>query len=318
MTKDEAVELLRKGKAGRGKFNSRRDMDVDLSDVDLRGLELTGLSFERANLRGADLRGSDLRGSQFRNASLRNTKLQRCRLRDCIFYDTDLRHADLSGADVSLATFARALVADATFRRTTGMFGDEKARFIRGDGNVYLDLYEPCHGVIEPQRTHHRRGWDRLGWDRLRVIALLRLRGVSLVMLPIFIAYVLAVRFYNGQVLGFQKWAQVQGEGAPFGWMSDLSVVHVSPWFAWQIGAWMATVAGALVFWFRCPAVVKEYTQEQFIHEHDRPPIEYHSAKWGRVSSRYICLALAAPGVLYTGFWILLNAWTAVRYVFTR
>jgi hypothetical protein len=378
MTKEEAVELLRGGPDGVGRFNkfidiwanrvdwaksddSNEDDDFfDLTGVDLSGCDLRGVRFrrvdltsavldgavmvkatietptrmtdvslvgarldkarvgkvhmDRSDLTRASLRGAELGGSILCEATLRQASLESVELNDVQLTDADLSKADLTGAWYIGSTVLRASFVDAT-----GCFGVAAMhpRRVKGDSGqtktVRLTFEE---FAIHRPKCERRIGWIT-NWGFLRLIALLRLRGISLVMLPLFIAYVLAAKYYNEQIIRLREWSSEQEPQAAFHWLGRLQAIEVSEWYAWQIGAWIAAVIGAFVYWGCCPDIVKEYTREQFVYEQNRPLFEYQAALWGHRWWRYACLVLAGSGFLHTAVWLVWKACIAIHYVWT-
>ena len=109
MTKKEALRLLRGGRDGIGKWNSRRDAGEETPSLGAARLakgNLAGADLGGADLRGANLTNADLRSANLTEADLANTGLIRTQLHDCILTNANLRHAHFGFtllADVDLS-----------------------------------------------------------------------------------------------------------------------------------------------------------------------------------------------------------------------
>ncbi len=116
MDRDEALRLLRGGKAGVGEWNQWRkskEKIPDLSRVDLFGAYLRDVDaidahLQRANLRDANLHYANLTGADLRGADLSDADLSRAGLSGTQLVGADLRGANLRGANLIGAILSEA------------------------------------------------------------------------------------------------------------------------------------------------------------------------------------------------------------------
>lgn len=116
MTQDEAVQLLRTGKAGVKEWNERRragekmpDLTgADLSHAQLAGIMLAGAQLSNADLTEANLSDADLTGADLIFVRLGGAILRDARLSHAHLIAADLSGANLSGADLSSSQLIKA------------------------------------------------------------------------------------------------------------------------------------------------------------------------------------------------------------------
>jgi uncharacterized protein YjbI with pentapeptide repeats len=101
MDRDEAIKLLKGGKAGIAEWKRRQDTHEvipDLDHTDFSNVDICDVKLSGVNLKGANLEGVKLSGARLDGADLSRANLSRAKLRWA-----DLSYATLSGANLSLA-----------------------------------------------------------------------------------------------------------------------------------------------------------------------------------------------------------------------
>lgn len=82
------------------------------------------------------------------------------------------------------------------------------------------------------------------------------------------------------------------------------------------IGIFLLAV-GATIYSLRCPPLVQEHTRSKWVHELNRPLLEYQAASFSQVVMRYACLATYATGGLIVCGYLLWRIWFAAAFMFS-
>ena len=186
-------------------------------------------------------------------------------------------------ADISSATFSEVKGAASAFNLAES-FVHEPTR-----------LFERCT----------RRTLDVwLDWERLRSIGRVPIFAPSalvLVFIPLFL-YFLAR--YNSVLHPLIEWAHQAGAdptaaGNLFAsHLIDSGLAEVTPpsQLLWTLIATLLLLMGSTIFFFGCPAEVKEFSRNQWIHEHKKDLTHYWPKSWRYPAARVLCASFYGAG----------------------
>jgi uncharacterized protein YjbI with pentapeptide repeats len=121
MTREEAIELLKSGRAGVEKWNEWREANPGAELPDLSTADLSYANLSNANLSNADLSYANLSYADLGYANLGNADLSYAKLSDADLSYANLSYANLSYARLTFVNVRSALVDDANF--SNSIFG---------------------------------------------------------------------------------------------------------------------------------------------------------------------------------------------------
>jgi hypothetical protein len=289
---------------------------VRLPGADFSGCDLSGAHFGDAWLISANFADSRLYGTHFPNADLEfaifdGAKLNASNFRDArlglaSFVGATMKRAILTKANLTDANFDRAdldeaKIDNANFARTRGLTTTKHLHTVRGRAKYFETV------VVPPLEKY-------LGWERLRWIGRLPLFAASysvLVAIPL-LYYLLDL--YNRNVVLRQWAAKRQAQDATASPIARVILDHLQreafPSLSRELLLFTLILAvAATIFAARCPPRIREFSQERWVDELERPLQTYWADSWREPWIRVLCALCYAVGgtgvvlILLTKLW---------------
>ena len=262
---------------------------VILAEADLTGADLTRCQLQHADLKNATLKIAKLADASLQNSDLECANLTKANFRNAKFNGANLAWVTLRDASMQLADISDCDVNGALLHRTKGMVGGDRVldQGLRNGANVRFSY------LI-----------DVMPWSRIRAFGKLPLFGVSYTGIVSIWLFSICLRFYNDFVrIHGLKYIQhlYPTEQLPPRLVAD-------PYMKWTLMAFSLLAVGATTYKVTCPAIVQESSLTRWVHELDKPRIEYQCLAYSRLSFRLV----AAFSYLAGGVWLF---WLLIRRV---
>lgn len=274
----------------------------EAAHADLKACSLSCARFETVNLRQCEFSGAILEDAKFlersvftgcrfdrasfQDGELHNANLLHCFVRGANLSRSRLEYTDLSGSDFTGARWNQAFIDIATV---------DGANFT-APINILGRFRAKISTITGAERAKYGRRFDLCSWALVRKVGAIPLFGVSYLAILAILLWSGAVEWYNRQVVAL-KGSEIT---ADIGWIERLNELPASREFLYMLFALLILAAGATVYRFGCPDIIKEHTESQWQYVLRYEVMSYRLHSYSRFWWRWI------SGVCYLvgGFWV--------------
>ncbi|MFG0257105.1 MAG: hypothetical protein ACF8GE_04300 [Phycisphaerales bacterium JB043] len=164
--------------------------------------------------------------------------------------------------------------------------------------NMYADVYE---AGAETARYWSVKVDKWLPWERIKNVGKMRIFTASSVAIVGLLIYHSIVDWYNNPFRQFahrmiSRFEEIQ----PIISVHDPPPLEASRYLVFLLVALLMLALAATLYGWRCPEIVKQFTEEKWRFELKRSPLPYRAANWSRFWSRLLIVLLYFVGGLYT------------------
>lgn len=233
----------------------------------------TGCRFDRASFQDGELHNANLLHCFVRGANLSHSRLE----------NTDLRWSDFTGARWNQALIQIATVDGADFTAPIEILGRFSATLSR---------------ITGAEKAKYGRWFDRCSWALVRKVGAIPLFGVSYFAILAIVLWAGAIEWYNHQVRALKN-SEAASESA---WVEQLQLLPAPSDLGYMLVAILILAAGATVYRFRCPDIIKDHAESQWQYVLDHEVMLYRLHSFSRFWWRWISGVCYAVGGLWV-FW---------------
>ena len=187
---------------------------------------------------------------------------------------------------------------------------------VRGaDFTAPIDILAPFgatfNSITGAEGVKYSKSLDLCSWALVRTVGAIPLFGVSYLAILAIVLWAGAVEWYNRQVVAIQDNATT----TDIVWIERLNELPASREFFYMLVALLILAAGATVYRFRCPDIIKEHTESQWQYVHHYEMVVYRLHSYSRFWWRWISGICYAVGGTWVSWHVAVRVWRALRFL---
>jgi uncharacterized protein YjbI with pentapeptide repeats len=308
----------------------KNTLNQDSPSLNLRNAKLARAHIEDQGFSNADFQDADLTEASLREVGLNNSNFLRAKLNGTLFNNCRLPRSNFreicSSHTRFLGSFTEADFTDSTFTNCAfgGTFNHakfvnvkfESCVFQEGCGLPDVDFsgsrgLETCFGLHLCKATTQAKNLDKLivpwfrkfiSWEHLRSFGKLPMFTPSVFVLLFLFATSNLLSLYNSKAASLQKQLTrfAQNQNAEISnFVGNLPDIPIYRFSKYAVIAFFATVAlsiAASIYYFACPAEVKEFSRQRWVYELNKGELNYLGHSWRYKWARVVCFSMYTVG----------------------
>lgn len=292
----------------------------EAAHADLKGCSLSYARFEAVNFRQCEFSGAILEHANF----LKRRGFDDCRfngawLQHATFEHVDLLHCFLCGANLSRSKLEHMDLSRSDFTgvRWNQAFIDiatvDEAIFA-APVEILGRFSATLSRIAGAEKAKYGRWFDRCSWALVRKVGAIPLFGISYLAILAIMLWAGAIEWYNHQVQALKN-SEAAFESA---WVEQLHLLPAPSDLGYMLIAILILAAGATVYRFRCPDIIKEHTVTEWQYVHAHEVMIYHLHSYSRFWWRWISGVCYAVGGTWVSWHVAVRVWRALRFLFSQ